>query len=235
VNNQCSSLTRALYALKGEAQEFRTVRLESGYSGEDVGQMLSLVYGEQFSGRLLRQFEQLQLPLCAFLQARPAAARWLETLRPGRARRPGGQGGGHWRQRRRTKIDRESRRRLEAAYLESPKPSGQVVVTLASNTGLDRDVVRVWFANRRQKQKRQRAAQARREELALSFPGHFLTDLYDTFKDNDNPEEFDEQISDFDENLNRPEEARAPAGPSSVMAVRRSEALELPPLAEGLL
>ena len=34
-------------------------------------------------------------------------------------------------------------------------------------------------------------------------PEIFIDDLYDTFRDNENPEEFDDQISDFDENLNR--------------------------------
>ena len=40
-------------------------------------------------------------------------------------------------------------------------------------------------------------------------PEIFIDDLYDTFRDNDNPEEFDDQISDFDENLNQPEEMRS--------------------------
>ena len=40
-------------------------------------------------------------------------------------------------------------------------------------------------------------------------PEIFIDDLYDTFRDNDNPEEFDDQISDFDENLNQPEETRS--------------------------
>ena len=40
-------------------------------------------------------------------------------------------------------------------------------------------------------------------------PEIFINELYDTFRDNDNPEEFDDQISDFDENLNQPEETRS--------------------------
>ena len=77
--------------------------------------------------------------------------------------------------------------------------------------------MRVWFANRRQKQKRQRApldpdrvggGEGFKEQEQMS-PEIFIDDLYDTFRDNDNPEEFDDQISDFDENLNQPEETRS--------------------------
>ena len=77
--------------------------------------------------------------------------------------------------------------------------------------------MRVWFANRRQKQKRQReplgpdrgvGGEGFKEQEQMS-PEIFIDDLYDTFRDNDNPEEFDDQISDFDENLNQPEETRS--------------------------
>ena len=105
-----------------------------------------------------------------------------------------------------------------------------MMLELARQIGFDRDVVsqqiscfakiscfacqvRVWFANRRQKQKRQRAPLdpdrggfKDRDQLS---PEIFIDDLYDTFRDNDNPEEFDDQISDFDENLNQPEETRS--------------------------
>ena len=104
-----------------------------------------------------------------------------------------------------------------------------MMLDLARQIGFDRDVVRiekeiasikfarqvrVWFANRRQKQKRQRAPLGPdrgggfKEHEQMS-PEIFIDDLYDTFRDNDNPEEFDDQISDFDENLNQPEETRS--------------------------
>ena len=107
-----------------------------------------------------------------------------------------------------------------------------MMLDLARQIGFDRDVVRlekpfapikfarqvrVWFANRRQKQKRQRAPLGLdrggggggfKEQEQMS-PEIFIDDLYDTFRDNDNPEEFDDQISDFDENLNQPEETRS--------------------------
>ena len=85
------------------------------------------------------------------------------------------------------------------------------MLELAREIGLDRDVVRVWFANRRQKQKRQGGGAALEVGVSMSTdqlsPDYLdLDDIYGTFRDNDNPEEFDDQISDFDENLNCPEE-----------------------------
>ena len=126
-----------------------------------------------------------------------------------------------------------SKQRLETAYRENSKPSGPMMLELARQIGFDRDVVslenlfisikfaqrqvRVWFANRRQKQKRQRApldpdgggGGGFKEQQEQMSPEIFIDDLYDTFRDNDNPEEFDDQISDFDENLNQPEETRS--------------------------
>jgi len=229
INNQGSNLTKTLYALKGVAQDFKDLRVKSGYTEEEVGYNLSLVYGTEFSGNVVHQFEQLLLPLSSFLSARTVMLKWMESLRPPRTnyassrrrrrKRSSSDSEDHQirRHRKRTKIDLASKQRLESAYRENSKPSGPMMLDLARQIGFDRDVVRVWFANRRQKQKRQRAPLGLdrggggggfKEQEQMS-PEIFIDDLYDTFRDNDNPEEFDDQISDFDENLNQPEETRS--------------------------
>jgi class 2 POU domain transcription factor len=43
---------------------------------------------------------------------------------------------------------------LEKAFLQHPKPSSEEIANLAEELNLEREVVRVWFCNRRQKQKR---------------------------------------------------------------------------------
>ena len=78
-----------------------------GYTEDEVGYNLSLVYGTEFSGSLVHQvrhvnifywdqiirrilifssskFEQLLLPLSSFLSARTVMLKWMESLRPPR-------------------------------------------------------------------------------------------------------------------------------------------------------
>jgi hypothetical protein len=45
---------------------------------------------------------------------------------------------------------------MESYFQHSQKPNYEELIAISSNTGLDRDVVRVWFSNRRQKERRQR-------------------------------------------------------------------------------
>ncbi|GCC21233.1 hypothetical protein chiPu_0019700 [Chiloscyllium punctatum] len=54
----------------------------------------------------------------------------------------------------RTSIDNNLREALESAFLKCPKPSAQELGQIADNLILEKDVVRVWFCNRRQKGKR---------------------------------------------------------------------------------
>ena len=76
--------------------------------------------------------------------------------------------------------------------------------------------MRVWFANRRQKEKKQGAGGGEEEQgKGQKSPETFLEDLYNTFRANDNPEEFDDQISDFEQNL--PEETQRPGLQRSVI------------------
>merc|ERR1711915_540371 len=82
VNNQTNSLTKALYAMKGFTQDFKDLRVKSLYSEEDVSRALSLVYGEEFSTKLVCDFEQLLLPLKTFLRIRPIMEKWITSVRP---------------------------------------------------------------------------------------------------------------------------------------------------------
>lgn len=58
------------------------------------------------------------------------------------------------RRKKRTSIDTSVRVSLEKAFLQHPKPSSEEIANLAEDLNLEREVVRVWFCNRRQKQKR---------------------------------------------------------------------------------
>merc|ERR1712032_1340393 len=56
--------------------------------------------------------------------------------------------------RKRTKFDQATIDVLIRSYEESPKPETAVIVSLSQQLGLDPYIVRVWFTNRRQKDKR---------------------------------------------------------------------------------
>ncbi|XP_067829779.1 POU domain, class 5, transcription factor 3-like [Heptranchias perlo] len=55
---------------------------------------------------------------------------------------------------RRTSIDNNVKGTLETFFMKCPKPSTQEISQIADDLNLEKDVVRVWFCNRRQKGKR---------------------------------------------------------------------------------
>merc|ERR1711941_150717 len=87
--------------------------------------------------------------------------------------------------RKRTKISPHSRRLLESSFLDNSRPNTSQLVSLAEKTKLERDVVRVWFAIRRQKQKKQPS----NPEIDFSN----IQNLGDFFDD------FDDPASDYDD------------------------------------
>ena len=63
--------------------------------------------------------------------------------------------------RKRTSIAAPEKRSLEAYFAVQPRPSGEKIAAIAEKLDLKKNVVRVWFCNQRQKQKRMKfAAQA---------------------------------------------------------------------------
>ena len=56
--------------------------------------------------------------------------------------------------RKRTSIAAPEKRSLEAYFTVQPRPSGEKIAAIAEKLDLKKNVVRVWFCNQRQKQKR---------------------------------------------------------------------------------
>ena len=54
----------------------------------------------------------------------------------------------------RTAIEVSVKSVLENEFCANPKPSASEIGILATNLGIDKEVIRVWFCNRRQKEKR---------------------------------------------------------------------------------
>jgi POU domain transcription factor, class 4 len=62
------------------------------------------------------------------------------------------------RKRKRTSIAAPEKRSLEAFFSIQPRPSGEKIAQIAEKLDLKKNVVRVWFCNQRQKQKRMKFA-----------------------------------------------------------------------------
>ena len=229
INNQTNSLTKALYAMKGFAQDFRDLRIKSLYTEDDVSHALQLVYGQEFNSKLILDFEKLFLPLHSFLRIRPVMEKWITSLRPNdvvapcpdwnlpieiardRKRKMSSSDSDDRERRRlrkRTKINQESKQLLEAAYQTNPKPSGPNLLALARRINLDRDVVRVWFANRRQKAKKQPTSHENQAgpsapnkgimaDMNIPNYNHGLNDNMMYFEENN--DDYDDHNSDFDD------------------------------------
>lgn len=58
------------------------------------------------------------------------------------------------RRKKRTSIDTPIRGALEKSFITNPKPTSQQIHDLSSQLHMEKEVVRVWFCNRRQKEKR---------------------------------------------------------------------------------
>ena len=58
------------------------------------------------------------------------------------------------RRKKRTSIDTTIRVALEKGFLLNPKPTSEEITSLAGSLNMEKEVVRVWFCNRRQKEKR---------------------------------------------------------------------------------
>ena len=121
----------------------------------DVGHALGTLYGNVLSQTTISRFEALQLSTKNMQTIRPLLEKWLKeagneqfNLGEGKDTKP------NKKRKRRTIISMETKSSLENHYENNPKPSPQDCVSIADELGLDKEVVRVWFCNRRQKAKR---------------------------------------------------------------------------------
>ncbi|PIO23809.1 hypothetical protein AB205_0130040 [Aquarana catesbeiana] len=58
------------------------------------------------------------------------------------------------RRKKRTSIETNIRVALEKSFLENPKPTSEEITMIADQLHMEKEVIRVWFCNRRQKEKR---------------------------------------------------------------------------------
>ncbi|CAB1347189.1 unnamed protein product [Coregonus sp. 'balchen'] len=117
------------------ANDFKLRRIKLGYTQTNVGEALAAVHGSEFSQTTICRFENLQLSFKNACTLKAILAKWLDEAE---------QAGG----------DLGAKDALERSFGEKIKPSSQEIVRMAEGLHLEKEVVRVWFCNRRQREKR---------------------------------------------------------------------------------
>lgn len=118
------------------------------------------LYGNDFSQTTISRFEALNLSFKNMCKLKPLLQKWLEdadsTLtNPNSLSNPMTTPEAIGRRRKkRTSIETSVRVALEKAFVQNPKPTSEEISMLADGLCMEKEVVRVWFCNRRQKEKR---------------------------------------------------------------------------------
>ncbi|XP_012671191.2 POU domain, class 3, transcription factor 2a [Clupea harengus] len=138
------------------AKQFKQRRIKLGFTQADVGLALGTLYGNVFSQTTICRFEALQLSFKNMCKLMPLLNKWLEEAdstsgSPTSLDKIAAQGR---RRKKRTSIEVAVKGALESHFLKCPKPGGAELTSVADSLQLDKEVVRVWFCNRRQKEKR---------------------------------------------------------------------------------
>ncbi|KAM9184734.1 POU domain, class 4, transcription factor 3 [Mergus octosetaceus] len=145
--------------LEAFAERFKQRRIKLGVTQADVGAALAnlkIPGVGSLSQSTICRFESLTLSHNNMTALRPVLQAWLEEAEAAhrdRAAKPELFAGAE-RKRKRTSIAAPEKRSLEAYFALQPRPSSEKIAAIAEKLDLKKNVVRVWFCNQRQKQKR---------------------------------------------------------------------------------
>ena len=169
-----------LEELEKFSKMFKQKRIKLGYTQGDVGLAMGKMYGNDFSQTTISRFEALNLSFKNMCKLKPLLAKWLDdadsshsnaaaaaahmmtssVLTSGSAAAavmgltPAEASAISRRRKKRTSIDTSVRIALERAFHANPKPTSEEITYVADGLCMEKEVVRVWFCNRRQKEKR---------------------------------------------------------------------------------
>lgn len=142
--------------LEDFAHNFKIRRIKLGYTQTNVGQALAEVHGTDFSQTTICRFENLQLSYKNAQKLKPILEKWLEEAEKQGVQHKEEEQSPERRRKRRTSIGVGAKETLERHFVTQPKPSSSEISKVADALNLDKEVVRVWFCNRRQREKRVR-------------------------------------------------------------------------------
>ncbi|XP_004555612.1 pituitary-specific positive transcription factor 1 [Maylandia zebra] len=136
------------------ANDFKIRRIKLGYTQTNVGEALAAVHGSEFSQTTICRFENLQLSFKNACKLKAILAKWLDEAELAGALYNDKIGMNERKRKRRTTISLGAKEALEHSFVEKSKPSSQEIARIAKSLHLEKEVVRVWFCNRRQREKR---------------------------------------------------------------------------------
>ncbi|XP_053494261.1 POU domain, class 2, transcription factor 2-like [Ictalurus furcatus] len=155
-----------LEELEQFARTFKQRRIKLGFTQGDVGMAMGKLYGNDFSQTTISRFEALNLSFKNMCKLKPLLEKWLsdaETMAidsmlpsPGSLSSPmlGFEGLPGRRRKKRTSIETNVRVALERNFITNQKPTSEEILLMAEQLNMEKEVIRVWFCNRRQKEKR---------------------------------------------------------------------------------
>ena len=122
--------------------------------------------GKVFSQTTICRFEALQLSFKNMCKLRPLLQKWVEEADNNENLQEIGKAETLVQARKRKRsIENRVRGNLESMFLQCPKPTLQQISHIAQQLGLEKDVVRVWFCNHRQKGKRSSSDYSQRKDF----------------------------------------------------------------------
>ncbi|XP_043928853.1 POU domain, class 4, transcription factor 1 [Protopterus annectens] len=145
--------------LEAFAERFKQRRIKLGVTQADVGSALAnlkIPGVGSLSQSTICRFESLTLSHNNMIALKPILQAWLEEAEGAqreKMNKPDLFNGGE-KKRKRTSIAAPEKRSLEAYFAVQPRPSSEKIAAIAEKLDLKKNVVRVWFCNQRQKQKR---------------------------------------------------------------------------------
>ncbi|KAM6969845.1 POU domain, class 4, transcription factor 3 [Aplochiton taeniatus] len=145
--------------LEAFAERFKQRRIKLGVTQADVGSALAnlkIPGVGSLSQSTICRFESLTLSHNNMIALKPVLQAWLEEAEAAYREKNSKPDlfNGNERKRKRTSIAAPEKRSLEAYFAIQPRPSSEKISAIAEKLDLKKNVVRVWFCNQRQKQKR---------------------------------------------------------------------------------
>jgi len=158
VDDEDSAVAPTSSELEQFAKLFKQRRIKLGFTQADVGLALGSLYGNVFSQTTICRFEALQLSFKNMCKLKPLLTKWLSEADvtssgfPNNIDKMASQAGR--KRKRRTSIEVTTKGQLESHFFRQQKPTTHDIRRLADELQLEKEVIRVWFCNRRQKKKR---------------------------------------------------------------------------------
>ncbi|XP_023681817.2 POU domain, class 2, transcription factor 3L-like isoform X1 [Paramormyrops kingsleyae] len=141
------------------AKAFKQRRIKLGFTQGDVGLAMGKLYGNDFSQTTISRFEALNLSFKNMCKLKPLLEKWLSEAENSTSdsmvspAAPLADGFGRKRKKR-SSIEASIKLTLEKRFMDNPKPSSEEISQISEQLAMEKEVVRVWFCNRRQKEKR---------------------------------------------------------------------------------